>query len=143
MVTSTCVALTKVVGCAPPFNCATDCGKNPDPFTFNITGAAPACALAGVIEETEGIGKTTLKLSELDDSALGLVTEIEAETAVVNKDEGATALIVVLLETVAAKFVCVTPATFQVTVAFATKFVPVKVSVRSGDPAVAPLGEIE
>src|SRR5271154_6763508 len=103
--TITCDGLTKVVGCAPPFNCTTDWGKNPDPFTFNITGAAPACALVGMIEEMEGIGKLTLTVSELEVSAPGLVTETEAETGVLNKDEGAAAVIVVLLAIVAAKFV--------------------------------------
>ena len=103
--TVTCVGLIKFVACALPFSCTTDWGKNPDPFTFNTNGAAPACALTGEIEETEGSGKLTLKLTELDCRAPGLVTKIEAELGPLNKDEGATAVIVVLFTRVAIKLV--------------------------------------
>jgi len=112
-------------------------------LTFNINGAAPACTLAGVIDETEGSGKLTKKFTELDGGAPGLVTEIEIVPAALNKDEGATAVIFVLLTSVVLKCVGVPPAAFQVSVAFARKFVPVKVSVESGDPASTMLGEIE
>jgi hypothetical protein len=126
-----------------PFNCATDAGKNPDPFTFNTSGAAPACALTGEIEEMEGSGKLTLKLTELDCRAPGLVTKIEVELGLLNKDEGATAVIVVPFTRVALNCIGPPSAGCQVTVAFARKFVPVKVSVKLGDPAVALVGEIE
>jgi hypothetical protein len=143
--TVTWVWLTKVVGCAPPFSCTIDSEKNPDPFTFNITGAAPACTLAGVIDDTEGTGLLTKKLTESDGDggAPGLVTKTVAKPAALNKDDGATAVIFVLLTNVAPNCVGVAPAAFQVTVAFARKFEPVKVSIRSDDPTVTLLGEIE
>jgi hypothetical protein len=99
--TVTCVPLIKSVACALPFSCTTDWGKNPDPFTFNTNGAAPACALTGEIEETEGTGKLTLKLSDLDICAPGLVTKTESELGSLTKDDGTTAVSVVLFTKVA------------------------------------------
>jgi hypothetical protein len=94
--TVTCVPLTKFVTCAVPFSCTTDLAKNPDPFTVNTNAAAPAWALAGAIEEMEGTGKLTSKLTELDRSAPELVTKTVSELASLSKDEGTTAVIVVL-----------------------------------------------
>lgn len=50
------VLLTKVVALEPPFHCTMQTGKNPDPFTVRVSGAAPACTLVGAIEETVGTG---------------------------------------------------------------------------------------
>jgi hypothetical protein len=95
-----------------------------------------------VIDETEGSGKLTKKFTEFDGAVPGLVTEIEIVPAALNKDEGATAVIFVLLTNVVPKCVALPPS-FQVSAAFAKKFVPVKVSVESGDPTATTLGEIE
>jgi hypothetical protein len=99
--TVTCVRLIKFVACAVPFSCTTDWGKNPDPFTINTNGAAPAGALTGAIEETEGIGKLTPKPTGLDRVTPKLATKTMAELAALNKDEGTTVVIVVLLTRVA------------------------------------------
>jgi len=99
--TVTCVPLIKFVACAVPFSCTTDWGKNPDPLTVNTNGAAPAGALAGAIEETEGTGKLTPKLTALDRVVPTFVTKTMAELAALNKDEGTTVVIVVLLTRVA------------------------------------------
>ena len=85
----------------------------------------------------------TKKFTEFDGGAPGLVTEIEVVPGALNKDEGATAVSFVLLTSVVLKCVGVPPAAFQASVAFARKFVPVKVSVESGAPAPTKLGEIE
>jgi hypothetical protein len=85
----------------------------------------------------------TKKFTEFDGAVPGLVTEIEIVPAALNKDEGATAVILVLLTSVKAKCVGAVAAAVQVKVALARKFVPVRVNVRSGDPAVTLLGEIE
>jgi hypothetical protein len=50
------VLLTKVVALAPPFQCTLEVGKNEDPFSVSVSGAAPACAVAGAIEEMVGTG---------------------------------------------------------------------------------------
>ncbi|HXN97682.1 MAG TPA: hypothetical protein VN881_01325, partial [Candidatus Acidoferrales bacterium] len=139
----TCAPLIKLVACALPFTCTTDWGKNPEPFTFNTNGAAPACALTGVIEETEGTEKLTLKPTELEMCPPGLVTETEVEPALLTKDEGTAAVIVVLFTKVALNGVGALKTPSQVTVGFASKFEPVKVRVKLADPTIAVVGEIE
>jgi hypothetical protein len=56
MVAVSLLLLTKVVALAASFHCTIETGKNEDPFTVRVIGAAPACALTGAIEETVGIG---------------------------------------------------------------------------------------
>jgi hypothetical protein len=96
-----------------------------------------------VIEETEGTEKLTLKPTELEICPPGLVTETEVEPALLTKDEGTAAVIVVLFTKVALNGVGALKTPSQVTVGFASKFEPVKVRVKLADPTIAVVGEIE
>lgn len=96
-----------------------------------------------MIEETEGTEKLTLKPTELEMCPPGLVTETEVEPALLTKDEGTAAVIVVLFTKVALNGVGALKTPSQVTVGFASKFEPVKVRVKLADPTIAVVGEIE
>lgn len=83
-----------------------------------------------------------MKLIELDICPPGLVTKTEVEPGWLTKDEGTLAVTIVLFARVALNCV-LTPRACQVTPRFATKFEPVKVSVKLADPTIAVVGEIE
>jgi hypothetical protein len=81
-----------------------------------------------------------LKVRKFDVAAPGLVTKTNAEPTSLKKEEGTIAVTSVLLTKVVFRLLL---ADCQLTIAFARKFEPITVRVRSALPTIALVGMIE
>ena len=139
MAALTCVALTKVVERAAPFQFTVAPETKLLPLTVSVKAAPPAVALAGESEVSEGaVGFDTVNVNALDAVAPGLMAVTWAVPAAAMSLAGMAALTCVALTKVVER-----AAPFQFTVAPETKLLPLTVSVKAAPPAVALAGESE
>jgi hypothetical protein len=142
MAAVTCVVPTKVVGRFTPFQRTTEEATKLLPLTAGVKAGPPAVALLGESKVRAGTGLSTgllmvnVRALEVPPPGAGLNTVTWAVPSVAMSLAGMAAVTFVVLTKVVGRF-----APFQRTTEEATKLLPVTVSVKSGPPAVALLGE--
>src|SRR5207249_2285835 len=123
-----CVALTNVVVRPAPFHCTVEVEVNPVPLTVSVSPPAPAVALLGASEATEGAGLLMAKLRTLDVPPPGaaLKTETPAEPTAARSATTIEALSWVLVTKLVTRSL-----PFQRTTDAGAKFEPLTVSVNA------------
>jgi hypothetical protein len=132
------VALTTVVGRAPPFQRTTDVATKPLPFTVSVSPVLPAGVLVGDSVPATGTGAVTEKLTLPDVPPPGAGVETLTGT-----DPGVarSAAVMAARSRVALTKVVVRSAPFQRTTDPATNPVPFTVSVKAAPPTEALAGD--
>jgi hypothetical protein len=131
----TCVALTKVVTSAEPFQLTTAPLMKFVPFTVSVKADPPAVAEVGLRLVIVGVGTVILKADDDDALPPAFATVILALPALAISAAGTAAVNCVELTKVVTS-----PVPFQLTVAPERKLVPFTVSVNADPPSVAELG---
>jgi len=130
-----CVALTKVVTSAVPFQFTVAPDRKPVPLTVSVKAVPPAVAELGLILLMTGVGGVTGKEARPEVTLPGLMTVRLAVLGVAIKLAGTAAV-----NCVALTKLVTSAAPFQFTVAPDTKPMPLTVSVKAVPPAVAEVG---
>ena len=136
------MALTKVVASAMPFHCTTELLMNLVPVAVSVNVAPPAAADDGEIADRAGSGFVVAALMvnvsgvDVPPPGVGVNTVTEAVPAVAMSPAGTAAVNCVALPKVVVRAV-----PFHCTTDVLMKFVPVKVNMKAGPPAVAEVGD--
>src|SRR6266404_29508 len=138
MAAVSCVALTKVVVRAAPFQRTMEPLTKPLPFTRSVSGPVPAVAPVGVSPVSPGAGLLTVKVcaAEVPPPGVGVTTVTCGVPAAATS-----AAAMAAVSCVALTKVVVRAAPFQRTPEALTKLLPFTVSVNAAPPTLALEGE--
>src|SRR5438874_1040926 len=138
MAAVSCVALTKVVVRAVPFQRTVEPLTKLVPVTVSVRAALPADVLVGDSVESVGEGLLTLNVcaAEVPPPGAGVTTVTDAVAAVARSEAGMAAVSCVALTKVVVR-----AAPFQRTPEALTKLLPFTVSVNAAPPTLALEGE--